>query len=173
MPIQFSGTLEAHQYQEWYTWGWLPDVVVQWTVRPSPGQVGSVSLRALATDTADDGTLTYRLTVWNVGDQNVSFDAIYTEATQYDLVIYDGHGPYALAAGATINLAWDLGNPAAPVEFVAIPIGDRAKKEQFSGSFQCSNPSVAHNSDGSVTYYFSVTNTGSDDGEFRLVAGVK
>jgi hypothetical protein len=24
-----------------------------------------------------------------------------------------------------------------------------------------------------VTYYFSVTNTGSDDGEFRLIAGVR
>jgi hypothetical protein len=77
MPIQFTGSLDAGQYQEWFTYGWDRSYFVDWSVRPSPGQVGIVSLRALAVEAAEDGTLTYWLTVWNVGNGRIEFEAHY------------------------------------------------------------------------------------------------
>jgi hypothetical protein len=79
MPIgkQFTGSLQSGQYWEWYTWGWPRDLFVNWSVRPSTGQVGNVTLRALAVEVVADGTLTYHLTVWNVSAHPITFDAYY------------------------------------------------------------------------------------------------
>jgi hypothetical protein len=77
MPVQFTGDLDPGQYQEWFTYGWDRSLFVMWSVRTRPGHVGNVSLRALSVETAQDGTLTYWLTVWNVGSARVSFEALY------------------------------------------------------------------------------------------------
>ena len=42
-------------------------------------------LRALTVEAVNDGTLTYHLTVWNIGSAAVTFDALYQ---------YDGVGPF-------------------------------------------------------------------------------
>jgi hypothetical protein len=163
MPVQFTGTLQPGQYQVWYTWGWPREFVVDWTVRPSPGQVGIVSLRALAIEAADDGTLTYTLTVWNVGEASVDFDAIYT---MLPLVFDDGSGAYTLGAGQTLDLSWDFG--VAPTLLSLLPV-----PQSTDGVFDCSIPSVQLNADGSGTYFFSVTNTGAATAAFRLRAGLQ
>ena len=74
---QFTGSLQPGQYWEWFTWGWPHDRLVNWYIRPSPGHVGNVALRALSVELARDGTLTYYITVWNVGSDAVTFDAYY------------------------------------------------------------------------------------------------
>lgn len=79
--LQFSGTLQAGQYTEWVTSGWPRDKFVQWSVRPSVGQVGNVTLRALTTEAVGDGTLNYHLTVWNIGTTPVNFEALYFVVT--------------------------------------------------------------------------------------------
>jgi len=164
MPIQFSGTLDPGQYREWVTWGWGREDIVTWSVRPSQGQIGTVSLRALATQAADDGSLSYLLTVWNVGTDQVGFDAIYAfppEAQRQ--VIDDPSGDYDLAAGESIDLIWDLGGEPNLVGLVPVP-------QDIGTSFQCSVESVTANLGGTATYGFSVTNTGQADGSFRLRA---
>ena len=79
MPVstQFTGTLDPGQYEEWFTYAWPRNWFVQWSVRPSDGQIGNVVLRALSVEAVEDGTLTYHLTVWNIGNQAVTFDALY------------------------------------------------------------------------------------------------
>lgn len=72
---QFVGSLDAGQFWEWFTFGWPSNWLVQWSVRPSPGFLGNVALRALTTERASDGTLTYFLTVWNIGDSPIDFEA--------------------------------------------------------------------------------------------------
>ncbi len=80
MPIQFSGTLDPGEYQLWTTWGWRPDVPVHWQVMPKPGrQMSEFALRALAVEPGPDGSISYALTVWNVGKKRASFNAYYTE----------------------------------------------------------------------------------------------
>lgn len=82
MPVgtQFTASLDPGQYQVWATWGWGREFRVEWSVRPSSGQVGNVVLRALTVEAVADGSLTYHLTVWNIGSAAVTFDALY----QYD-----------------------------------------------------------------------------------------
>jgi hypothetical protein len=75
---QFSGTLTSGEYNEWTCWGNSTDVILQWAVRPSPGQIGNVVLRALTVETTKDGKINYNLTVWNIGTDPVTFDAYYT-----------------------------------------------------------------------------------------------
>jgi hypothetical protein len=170
MPVQFSGTLEPGQYQEWFTYGWSPEYFVQWSVRPRfEGGLGPISLRALAVEwNADDGTLTYYLTVWNVGSEQVIFDAVYSETTTAQTIIDDPSGAYELGPGQSINLSWDFGVAPTLLNLIAIP--------QFSpgsdASFECSTPSVELNADSTAAYTFSVTNTGSQAGEFRMRAGL-
>jgi hypothetical protein len=163
MPVQFTGTLGPGQYQVWNTWGWAPEYVVEWTVRPSRGQVGIVSLRALAIEAADDGTLTYTLTVWNVGSGSVTFDAVYTMPQN---VADDSSGAYTLGAGQTLDLTWDFAMPPTLLSLMPVP-------QTTNGVFQCSIPSVQLNADGTGTYSFSVTNTGSSTAAFRMRAGLQ
>jgi hypothetical protein len=165
MPIQFTGTLDPGQYQAWYTWGWLREYVVQWSVRPSPGQVGTVALRALAVEAADDGTLTYVLTVWNVGSEPVNFEALYSVCTTAENLIDDGAGAYTLGAGQTLGLMWNLGVPPTLINLLPVP-------QDLMATFECTTPSVQLNNDGTATYYFSVTNTGSSTAAFWLLAGL-
>jgi hypothetical protein len=79
MPVltQFSGTLQGGEFHPWRTYGWSRDQFVNWSVRPSVGQVGQVVLRALAVEADEDGTLSYILTVWNLGRSAISFDALF------------------------------------------------------------------------------------------------
>lgn len=163
MPIQFSGTLNVGQFQVWSTWGWSREFFVNWSVRPSPGNIGLVSLRALAVEAAKDGTLSYVLTVWNVGTKPVRFDALYATTTTEQVAFDDGAGAYTIDAGQVIGLDWDLGQAPSLVSFIPIP--------QATGtSFECSIPSVTKNANGTGTYSFSVTNTGAQRGAFRMRA---
>ena len=76
--VQFTGKLDPGQHKEWFTHGWDRDVCVSWSVRPRPGHRGKVALRALTIEAGTDDTLTYRLTVWNVGSDPIQFDAVYS-----------------------------------------------------------------------------------------------
>ena len=115
MPVgtQFTGSLTPGQFQVWFTTGWARDSLVRWFVRPSSGQVGNVVLRALTVEAAPDGTLTYHLTVWNIGSTPVTFDALYeydgvdvTEAGVY------GQGGAGTAEGASPGVVGHAGTSA-------------------------------------------------------------
>ncbi|HXZ02408.1 MAG TPA: hypothetical protein VEI03_20600 [Stellaceae bacterium] len=165
MPVQFTGSLDPGQYEVWTTYGWNREFLMEWSVRPRPGQIGEVALRALAVEATDDGTLTYWLTVWNVGQQSVDFEALYSAVTTAQNVIDDPSGAYTLGAGGTLGLQWDLGVAPTLLALVAIP--------QVTGAvFECSTPSVQLNADGTATYFFTVTNTGAATASFRLRAGL-
>ncbi len=110
---QFTGGLDPGQYQVWFTSGWAREFLVRWSVRPSSGQVGNVVLRALTVEAAQDGTLTYHLTVWNIGSTPVTFDALYeyngldvTEAGVY------GQGEGGTAQGVSPGLVGKAGTNA-------------------------------------------------------------
>jgi|HubBroStandDraft_1064217.scaffolds.fasta_scaffold1683689_1 hypothetical protein len=91
MPVvtQFSGSLLPGEYQEWVTTEWPLNWFVVWSVRPLAGQSGNVTLRAVTVEAVfatpfpvGPTTLNYHLTVWNVGPETVSFDALY-EYTEF------------------------------------------------------------------------------------------
>lgn len=163
MPIQFSGTLNGGQFAVWATSGWSRDFFVNWSVRPSPDNLGIVSLRALAVQAELDGTLSYILTVWNVSNVSVRFDALYTRTTTEQTVVDDSSGAYTINAGQVIGLDWDLAQAPTLITLIAVP-------QSPGASFECSIPSIRKNADGTATYSFSVTNTSSQNGAFRMRA---
>jgi hypothetical protein len=166
MPVNFSGTLLAGQYQDFATTGWPLEFFVQWSVRPSYNYTGAVALRALAVEQGDDMTLTYVLTVWNIGQESVQFDALYSNTTYGQTVIDDGHGAYSLDAGDTLDITWDFGVSPTLLTIIARPTEDSSTLAVF----ECSTPSIQLKPDGTGTYAFNVTNTGSDTGYFQLRA---
>lgn len=163
MPIQFSGTLNAGQFKVWSTSGWSREFFADWSVRPSPDNTGIVSLRALAVEAAADGTLTYVLTVWNVGSKPVRFDALYARTTTEQTVVDDSSGAYTINAGQVIGLNWDLAQAPTLITLMPVP-------QSPGASFECSIPSIRKNANGTATYSFSVTNTSSQKGAFRMRA---
>jgi hypothetical protein len=174
MPVQFSGTLDPGQYQEWGTSGWSPDIFVQWSVRPSAGQVGIVSLRALAVESAEDGTLTYVLTVWNVGPGPVTFDAVYAAVTTV-ATVHDDDVAYTLGAGQSIDLDV-FGVPPTLINLIAIP-QLTGSSGGGGGQFVCSTPSIVLSplvlfQPETATYPFTVTNLSNYTGAFRMRAAL-
>jgi hypothetical protein len=160
MPVQFTGKLNGNQYQIWTTYGWDRDLFVEWSVRPKPGQIGNVALRALAIEAVQDGTLTYWLTVWNIDQRPVTFEALYSAVTTSQDTFDDTH-TYTLAGGKTINLEWNLGVAPTLITLIAMP-------QKKGDTFECSTPSVQLETNGTATYYFSVTNTGASTGVFLM-----
>jgi hypothetical protein len=68
--------IEVGQFLDFAMPGWSRDVYVTWHVRPSQIFFGLVVLRALSIEHTADGTLTYTLTVWNVGSTTIKFDIV-------------------------------------------------------------------------------------------------
>lgn len=72
---QFTGALNAGQSRTWFTHGWSEDWLVQWSVRPTTSR-GRVSWSERV-ERANNGTLTYFITVRNLGNARTSFEAKY------------------------------------------------------------------------------------------------
>lgn len=72
---QFTGTLDPGRSQTWLTHSWPPTWLVQWSVRPRTA-LGRVTWSERI-ERASNGTLTYFITVSNVGGVRTSFEAKY------------------------------------------------------------------------------------------------
>ncbi|MEE9296712.1 MAG: hypothetical protein V3W34_17350 [Phycisphaerae bacterium] len=72
---QFTGTLSSGQAQTWFTHSWSPTWHVHWSVRPRT-PLGRVTWSERI-ERASNGTLTYFITVRNVGSVTTSFEAKY------------------------------------------------------------------------------------------------
>ncbi len=156
MPKLFAGTLQPGQYKDWSTIMWNRDAFVEWSVRPAPGSIGPVSLRAIAVEAAEDESLTYILTVWNVGTEACEFEVWYN-ATQ---VVANPDQTFSIGPGQTMNFSWGmesefglLSYPPVPVSIVVRPLAPSATAPPL----ECSGATVQWQSQDYTVYTFSVT----------------
>src|SRR5580693_1566169 len=72
---QFTATLAPSETQTWFTWGWDPNDLIIWSIRPisSPAQV---ELDQLQVECEESG-FTYWLTITNSGPWPATFEARY------------------------------------------------------------------------------------------------
>lgn len=72
---QFTGSLSPGQTKTWFTHSWSPTWMVDWSVRPTTSQ-GRVNWSERV-ERASNGTLTYWLSITNVGSVTTGFEAKY------------------------------------------------------------------------------------------------
>ncbi|MFQ5534277.1 MAG: hypothetical protein ACE5EM_05585 [Sphingomonadales bacterium] len=72
---QFTGALNPGQSRTWFTYNWSPRWLVEWSIRPTTSR-GKVSWSERI-ERAPNGTLTYWITVRNVGSVRTRFEAKY------------------------------------------------------------------------------------------------
>lgn len=72
---QFTATLSAGQTQTWFTWGWDPNYLVFWPIRPTT-QSGQVRLDSVSMQHTNVG-ITYNLTITNIGPSTAAFEPKY------------------------------------------------------------------------------------------------
>jgi photosystem II stability/assembly factor-like uncharacterized protein len=101
---QFTATLSPGQTQTWFTYGWDPNYLVIWSIRPTT-QSAQVRLTQVFIDYGELG-LTYNLTITNSGSTQASFEGKY----YYKTIIREGDwrnlGPDHLS-GCMIQVAID------------------------------------------------------------------
>jgi hypothetical protein len=104
---QFTATLTPGQTQTWFTWGWDPNYLVFWSVRPtnSPAQV---RLEQVRLSYGQDG-ITYNLTISNTGPWPASFEAKYYFKTIVQEQNWRSLGPTHLS-GCMIQVVVDPNN---------------------------------------------------------------
>lgn len=80
--IQFSGWLDEHSQNVWFTYGWPNNWAVNWSVHTglnlglgSPARMGLVL--PPGAETPDNATQTYFLLIQNAGDTGGPFDLVY------------------------------------------------------------------------------------------------
>jgi hypothetical protein len=79
VQYQFTATIAGNTGHSWFVWGFPHNRFVNWSIRPSAGQTGKITLFNVSTVTASDGTITYWLNVYNVimNQGAVTFDVFY------------------------------------------------------------------------------------------------
>jgi len=156
VPILFTDTLDAGQYKEWQSILWSPDDVVEFSVRPAAGSVGPVSLRALAVERADDESLTYIFTVWNVSTERCNFEVWYSAIR----VVANPEMKYSIKAGQALEITWGMetgvgfaGFPPMPCSIIARP----SASSPDNPILECSLASIQWQLPNFTIYTFTVT----------------
>ena len=76
--VQFRGTLSPNQTQRWFTFNWPATGHVLWEVLPDTARPGAAEVGwSLAIERADANHVTYWITVNNLTNQSVQFEARY------------------------------------------------------------------------------------------------
>jgi hypothetical protein len=76
--VQFRGTLDPRQTQRWFTFNWPANEHVLWEVVPNSARPGAAQVDwDVAIERADNSHLTYWVTVINLTDKSVQFEARY------------------------------------------------------------------------------------------------
>jgi hypothetical protein len=76
--VQFRGTLQPNQSQQWFTYNWPSNNDVSWMVVPTTAQAGSPHVDFdLAIERASNNTVTYWLTIHNLTSDQFDFEARY------------------------------------------------------------------------------------------------
>lgn len=71
--------LDAHIFQTWSLDGFTANGCPTFFPKASPGQVGVLSIRGIGIQFQPDGSVSYLLTVWNVGSKSIKFDVVATQ----------------------------------------------------------------------------------------------
>ena len=101
---QFTASLASGQTQTWFTWGWDPNYLIIWSMRPTT-QPGQVRLDDVSMEYTNLG-ITYWLTVTNTGPWPVMFEARYYFKTIVDESAWRSLGPDHLS-GCVAQVAVD------------------------------------------------------------------
>jgi len=72
---QFTGTIQPGETQQWFTFNWASEWLIQWSVRPTTAGGKVTWTQEIAR--ADNGTFTYWLTIRNTGSVPTNFEARY------------------------------------------------------------------------------------------------
>lgn len=104
---QFAASLASGQTMTWFTWGWDPNYLVIWSMRPT-SQPAQVRLDQLSLEYTDLG-ITYWLTVTNTGPWPATFEARYYFKTIVDESAWRSLGPDHLS-GCVVQVAVDPNN---------------------------------------------------------------
>jgi hypothetical protein len=76
--VQFTGTLSSGQSHRWFTWGWPTTWHVVWYMMPTTPRSGAPQIEwDVEVERADNSRCTYWITVKNLTNASVSFDARY------------------------------------------------------------------------------------------------
>jgi hypothetical protein len=76
--VQFIGTLQPNQTQQWFTFNWPAHWHVDWTVMPISPQPGGPQLGlTVRVERASDRYATYWLAVQNLTNKVVNFEGRY------------------------------------------------------------------------------------------------
>jgi photosystem II stability/assembly factor-like uncharacterized protein len=104
---QFTATLAPSETQTWFTWGWDPNDLIIWSIRPisSPAQV---KLDQLQVECEESG-FTYWLTITNSGPWPATFEARYYFKSIIPENAWRSAGPNHLS-GCIIQVCVDPGN---------------------------------------------------------------
>jgi hypothetical protein len=77
--VQFRGTLQPNDSQQWFTYGWPADQDVAWVIVPTTAQPGSAHVDwDVAIERADPSSVTYWLTIRNLTTDVFDFEARYS-----------------------------------------------------------------------------------------------
>jgi hypothetical protein len=76
--VQFRGTLSANQTHRWFTYNWAATQHVLWEVVPTTARSGAAQVDwDVAIERADTTHVTYWITVTNLTNTSVQFEARY------------------------------------------------------------------------------------------------
>jgi hypothetical protein len=105
--IQFTASLSPGQTQTWFTYGWDPNYLVIWSIRPTT-LVAQVRLDEVSIEYGELG-FTYWLTITNSGSSPATFEARYYFKTVIPEANWRNLGPDHLS-GCMIQVAIDPNN---------------------------------------------------------------
>jgi hypothetical protein len=148
-----------------------------------PGQdMSSIGASPPSDDWNQDSPIRYVLTIWNPTPLELDFEAVYTytnfQTMPYQEVILNEH-VVTLATGASHKVTWNLGKSPGVATFCAVAWPEYNTRAGLAtldllggASFECSVPTATLESDMTMTYNFVVTNKGTWQGRYRLMASV-
>ena len=148
-------TLNPGESQRW--WLWWPGYPGLELIGIAPSAPSSeIQYTTPGVETNSDGSTTYFLTVTNVGGSPAQYS--FTGSTGADWSYGDN------TVGARQSQLWWLWWPGYPcVEIIGVQCITQG------GEIDYVTPGVETNSDGSTTYFLTITNTRSIDVEYRFV----
>jgi hypothetical protein len=76
--VQFTGTLQPNQTNNWFTWGWNPALHVVWYVMPTTPKPGAAELEwTVRVERATRPQTTHWIQVHNLTNVPVTFEGRY------------------------------------------------------------------------------------------------